>query len=180
MVFATSMSPTEVNSDHEPPGWALRSEQWTIDQLLGLYEPSRRHITIFTKGIDFVAEEIGVCPDAIEYIVRIHEYAHDNQQLKSDTYHSLTEVYNSVASHVHEQIAQSSPISCSKNCTRVRHVGQQIQRDPRGEINGLLVHMMVIEKLSRAGLPKEGRDLLDLAVAKEEAAAIRAEGRETH
>jgi hypothetical protein len=40
--------------------------------------------------------------------------------------------------------------------------------------------MMVMEKLSRAGLPKEGRELLDLAVAKEETAAIRAEGRKTH
>ena len=59
-------------------------------------------------------------------------------------------------------------------------VGQRIQRDPQGEINGLLVQMMAIEKLARAGLPKEGRELLDLAVAKEETAAIRAEGRKTH
>jgi hypothetical protein len=59
-------------------------------------------------------------------------------------------------------------------------VGQRIQRDPRGEINGLLVQMMVILKLARGGLPKEGRELLDLAVAKEETAAIGAEGRKTH
>ena len=58
-------------------------------------------------------------------------------------------------------------------------VGQRIQGDPRGEIDGLLVQMMAIEKLARAGLPKEGRELLDLAVAKEETAAIRAEGRKT-
>jgi len=37
-----------------------------------------------------------------------------------------------------------------------------------------------LEKLARAGLPKEGRELLDLAAAKEETAAIRAEGRKTH
>jgi hypothetical protein len=59
-------------------------------------------------------------------------------------------------------------------------VGQRIQGNPRGEINGLLVQMMTIEKLAHAGLPKEGRELLDLAVAKEETAAIRAEGRKTH
>jgi hypothetical protein len=60
-------------------------------------------------------------------------------------------------------------------------VGQRIQRDPHGEINGLLVQMETTEKLARAGLPKgEGRELLDLAVAKEETAAIRAEGRKTH
>jgi hypothetical protein len=58
--------------------------------------------------------------------------------------------------------------------------GQWIQRDPRGEITGLLVQMMAIEKLARAGLPKEARELLDLAVAKEETAAIRAEGQKTH
>lgn len=55
-----------------------------------------------------------------------------------------------------------------------------IQRDPRGEIEGLLVQMMAIEKLARAGLPKEARELLDLAAAKEETGAIRAEGRKTH
>jgi hypothetical protein len=59
-------------------------------------------------------------------------------------------------------------------------IGQRLQRDPRGEINGLLVQMATIEQLARAGLPKEGLALLDLAVAKEETAAIRAEGRKTH
>jgi hypothetical protein len=56
-------------------------------------------------------------------------------------------------------------------------VGQRIQRDTHGEISGLLVQMSTIEMLARAGLPKE---LLDLAAAKEESAAIRAEGRGTH
>jgi hypothetical protein len=59
-------------------------------------------------------------------------------------------------------------------------VGQRIQRDPPGEINGLLVQMMAIEKLALAGLPKEARELLDFAAAKEETGAIRAEGRKTH
>ena len=47
-------------------------------------------------------------------------------------------------------------------------VGQQIQRDPRAEIEGLLVQMMAIEKLALGGLPKEGHELLDLALAEEE------------
>ena len=59
-------------------------------------------------------------------------------------------------------------------------VGQRIQRDPRGEIRGLLVQMAVIEKLAHAGLPKEGRELLDVAASKEETTAIRAGGRKTH
>ena len=59
-------------------------------------------------------------------------------------------------------------------------VGQQIQHNARAEIEGLLVQMMAIEKLAHAGLPKEGRELLDLGVAKEEVAAILAEGRKAH
>jgi hypothetical protein len=59
-------------------------------------------------------------------------------------------------------------------------VGQRILGNPRGEITGLLVQMAAIEQLARAGLPKEGRELLDLAAAKEETAAIRAEGRKSH
>jgi hypothetical protein len=57
--------------------------------------------------------------------------------------------------------------------------GQWIQRDPRGEINGLLVQMAAIKPMARGGLP-EARELLDLAVAKGEPTAIRAEGRKTH
>jgi hypothetical protein len=59
-------------------------------------------------------------------------------------------------------------------------VGQRIQRDARAEIEGLLVQMMAIEKLAHASLPKEGRELLDLALAEEGRAANRAEGRKAH
>ena len=59
-------------------------------------------------------------------------------------------------------------------------VGQQIRRNARAEIEGLLVQMMAIEKLAHAALPKVGRELLDLAVAEGETAAICAEGRKAH
>jgi hypothetical protein len=68
----------------------------------------------------------------------------------------------------------------SRALSAEERIGQRIQRDPRGEINGLLVQMMAILNLARAGLPKEVRELLDLAAAKEETGAIRAEGRKTH
>lgn len=68
----------------------------------------------------------------------------------------------------------------SRALSEEERVGQRIQRDARAEINGLLVQMMTIEKLAHAGLPKEGLALLNLAVAKEETTAIRAEGRKTH
>jgi hypothetical protein len=40
--------------------------------------------------------------------------------------------------------------------------------------------MMAIEKLARAGLPREARQVLDAAAAKEETDALRAEGRKAH
>jgi hypothetical protein len=81
-------------------------------------------------------------------------------------------------------ITPTVPPTCHRVASRAlsagERFGQWIQRDPCGEINGLLVQMLAIEKLARAGLPKEARELLDLAVAKEETAAIRAEGQKTH
>ena len=59
-------------------------------------------------------------------------------------------------------------------------VGQRILGNPRGEIRGLLVQMMAIEKLAHAGLSEEGLALLEVYAAKEETAALRAEGRKTH
>ncbi len=59
-------------------------------------------------------------------------------------------------------------------------VGQRIQRDPHSEIHGLLVQMMAVAQVARGALPKEGRQLLDLAAAKEKALAIRADGRKAH
>jgi hypothetical protein len=59
-------------------------------------------------------------------------------------------------------------------------VGLRIQRNARAEIEGLLVEMMTIEKLANAALPKEGLELLDLALADEETAEIHAEGRKAH
>ena len=61
-----------------------------------------------------------------------------------------------------------------------KRIGQRIQRDARAEIEGLLVQMMAIEKLALGGLPKEGRELLDIVLAEEEIAAICAEGRKAH
>jgi hypothetical protein len=59
-------------------------------------------------------------------------------------------------------------------------VGQQIQCNARAEIEGLLVQMMAIEKLALGALPKEGRELLDLALAEVEIVMNRAEGRKAH
>jgi hypothetical protein len=71
-------------------------------------------------------------------------------------------------------------VIASRALSEEERVGQRIQRDPHGEIHGLLVQMMAILKLARGGLPKEGRDLLDFAAAKEAKSAIDAEGQKTH
>lgn len=127
LFFSTSMMPSEEKSDDEPPGWALRDELWTIDELLGVYDSTRRKITIFDKGIGFIAARLGVPAEFIEYIVRIHEYGHavfhlgvdrptydalnrafleDSPHWQLDTASVLTAVYASVDPYVHEQIAQ--------------------------------------------------------------------------
>ena len=59
-------------------------------------------------------------------------------------------------------------------------IGQRIQGNAHAEIEGLVVQMMAIERLALGGLPKEGRELLDTALAEEETAANRAEGRKAH
>lgn len=82
----------------------------------------------------------------------------------------------------HEMIATLVVIHrlASRALSEEERVGQRILGDPRGEIRGLLVQMMAIEKLAHAGLPEEGRKLLEVYAAKEESAASRAEGRKTH
>ena len=127
LCLATSMGPSERSTDEEPPGWADRYERWTIDELLGLYEPHKREITLFTKGIEHVAEQLRVKFQIVEYLVRIHEYAHavfhigvdleksytlakafndDDPSLERATVSELTAIFDSVDPHVHEQIAQ--------------------------------------------------------------------------
>jgi hypothetical protein len=68
----------------------------------------------------------------------------------------------------------------SRALSAEERVGQRIQRDPRGEIDGLLVQMAAIGQLVRLALPKEARELLELDAAKDEVRASRAAGRKEH
>src|SRR5438045_1156704 len=76
LVFFSSMLPDEEFSDLDPPGWAERDDRWSVDGLLGLYDSTGYRITIFKKGIDFIAGKLNVPAEGLEYIVRIHEWAH--------------------------------------------------------------------------------------------------------
>jgi hypothetical protein len=77
LVFPTSMQASENFTDVEPPGWADRDELWSIDSLLGCYDPQQRQITIFKKGIEHVAQKLALPSiEGIEYVIRIHEWGH--------------------------------------------------------------------------------------------------------
>jgi hypothetical protein len=68
----------------------------------------------------------------------------------------------------------------SRALSAEERVGQRIQRDPHGEIEGLLVQMVTIGQLVRLALPEEAREMLEVAAAKDQAAASRAAGRKEH
>ena len=127
-VLSTSLQPSEILSDADPPGWSKRNETWTIEELLGLYDSKEAEITIFSKGITYTAEQLQVNPFFVEYVVRIHEWAHAGFHLGVDqgkcaelaraglnndesaervTRDRLIGVYSAVDVHVHEQISQS-------------------------------------------------------------------------
>lgn len=73
-------SPVEVYSDHRPdfaPQTAEQEEWIPIDILLGCYEPSSREIKIFIRNIIHFADTVFKRnPSDVEFIVRLHEYAH--------------------------------------------------------------------------------------------------------
>jgi hypothetical protein len=122
------MQPSEVPTDDDPPGWGNRDERWSIESLLGRYDPTEKKISIFDKGIEYAAQRLSVQPELLKYVVRIHEWGHAvfhlgvdqktsielaqaslaNQtgvkQAKED---ELTRIYHSAETYVHEQIAQT-------------------------------------------------------------------------
>ncbi|MDZ4736860.1 MAG: hypothetical protein SGJ07_10990 [Rhodospirillaceae bacterium] len=127
LVFATAMLPGEQTSEDDPPEWDRREEGWTIDGLLGCYDASSSMITIFKKGIDFAAPQIGTTAELLTIIVRLHEWAHATFHLGvdqatstslakaslgngtlqiEDTCCAMTQAYQAADSYVHEQIAQ--------------------------------------------------------------------------
>lgn len=73
-------SPAEVYSDDRPafaPETAEQEEWIPIDILLGCYDPSRREIKIFTRNVIHFASTVFKRDAAdVEFIVRLHEYAH--------------------------------------------------------------------------------------------------------
>lgn len=115
--------PDNIDSDQEPPKkLAIRAEIIPVDEYLGLYEPKKRKITIFNKGIEHASSIINCNPGHLKYIVKLHEESHafvhisfdenDTLQVLNDDSHwkeqlkRATKIYNSIENKLHENIAQ--------------------------------------------------------------------------
>lgn len=75
--FLITQFPSESTSHDEPPvRISKKTEQIPIDGVLGTYDPIKRAITIYEKGIGDVSALLQVKVDDLKYVVRIHEWAH--------------------------------------------------------------------------------------------------------
>lgn len=76
-VFRIGEFPSEVWSEKNPAvGRRDRGEEIRIDGFLGLYDSSRKEITVFSKGIQRAAELLKASPEDLQQIVLLHEWAH--------------------------------------------------------------------------------------------------------
>jgi hypothetical protein len=88
--FYGLMAVEEVTDD-DPPWVATRAGKWLdvsfdFEQVLGLYEPDLKRIQLFSRGIAWAAQQLGVHPTRLERIVKMHEWAHALHHLGSWTY----------------------------------------------------------------------------------------------
>lgn len=165
--FPISMTPSEVRSDEDPPAWASRDEQWLIDGLLGMYDANEQRITLFSRGIQYVAAQLRVPEGWVEQIVRIHEWSHaifhtgvdkemttelakafneNNVALHTRTVRDLTAVFNSVETYFHEQLAQSI------TWLSLERIYQSATCDEAKEISGLMID--AFQRLSKRQPPQ--------------------------
>lgn len=67
----------EIESDEEPPiHLGVHPDVIAIDGVLGHYNPGTQQITIFTQGINRVAEILDARVADLTLVVRLHEWAH--------------------------------------------------------------------------------------------------------
>ena len=123
LAFAYQGFPSEVTSKKEPPiSLTDRSESIVIDGTLGLYDPSKRKITVFQKGIKRAAKILRARPEDLLQIVRLHEWSHallhlgleeaeyksvlQNNSLWTDQLARLDSWFNALEPNLHETLAQ--------------------------------------------------------------------------
>ena len=72
----------------DPPGFQRSSldQSFDFELFLGEYDASEKKITIYKKGVLFVANAIDVDPDRLRHIVLMHEYAHSLHHVGSSRF----------------------------------------------------------------------------------------------
>jgi hypothetical protein len=123
----------EIESNDDPPTIRNQNGRWRdtkpdFDGLLGLYEFKKKRITIFKKGILWVANENEWEPGRLEKLVRLHEWAHAVHHLgsfdKSGSINTraLNESFHKASDDLKEQIAQlATLVSLKASAEKARY-----------------------------------------------------------
>ena len=121
--FVIEKGPKESKTDEDPPRKLNENtETIPICEYLGLYNPTKTEIIIFNKGIKNASAILNCNPDLLEYIVRIHEYAHaiihigfteeeemlilNNEEVWPEELSKNTMIFTSIDKKLHEHLAQ--------------------------------------------------------------------------
>lgn len=81
-----------------------------IDNVLGLYSPSRKEITIYVEAIKLVAKRLGLNADHVEHIVKLHEYAHAVFHLGTESSGYVEDIDQFVSERTSSFLKHSEPI----------------------------------------------------------------------
>lgn len=127
----------EIKDEGDPPAFISFSHRdfpFDFETVLGSYDADKRRITLYPKGITFVASEIDVREELIEQIVRYHECAHALHHLGLTRLLEPTEAaarlrkkdlaYRAAPNETTEQIAQIATLYVIK--MRRRKVSEQV------------------------------------------------------
>ena len=122
--FAVGACPSEVTTDDDPPIRIEKNQEIIpVDGVLGLYDPEKRCITIYQKGIREVAQTLSSKEEDLELIVRLHEFTHamlhmgltrsESQLVAEGKFENLDAFFDgsrknfeSIDIYVHEVVAQ--------------------------------------------------------------------------
>lgn len=121
--FVIGKFPKESETDENPPiELDKKIETLPICEYLGLYDPYKTEIIIFKKSIKNASTILNCSPELLEYIVRIHEYAHaiihigftekertlilNKEELWDKKFSEKTAIFTSIDKKLHEQLAQ--------------------------------------------------------------------------
>lgn len=133
--FSMRHRPKEFFSEDDPPlKLGERADIIPIDGFLGLYSPYSQEIIIFQKGIKEASDRLRVKPEHLEFIVRVHEWAHaifhlgitENDRLKiqkDDSYWAVilnanTKLFEGIENDLHECLAQLLTFYCIQSLKR--------------------------------------------------------------